>query len=800
MGNDVLSKRPAFRAALLFVAGILLAQASLVDPQVFLLVGLVTVLATLVLFFKKHYTGSSLMLHAVVVFTAASLAGVESERLESERLLPRTFQEPVSLEGVIDAQPVEKPSSVQLLVRTSGILRSSGAEGTNRTVIVFVRTKQAARFAGLLRIGSRLRVQGVIDDPPRPRNPGEFDYGRYLALIEVDGVVRVAKESDVEVLGVDESFSLDRMFQSARNALLDRIERFHSSSRGAFLKGILLAERGEIPLELKQSFVDTGTIHILAVSGLHVGIIAAIVHFIFGLLRFPRKGVVLATMLALLLYAGLTGAPPSVVRATIMAWVVLAGTFFERRGDVYNSIGFAALMILAYDPKQLLNVGFQLSFAAVLSIVALYPILEKVIQRIPERFEELKMIDPALKLFAVSLAAQLGTLPFTAYYFERVSIVAIGANLVVVPISLANVSLGFVTLLTSLISDVLASWFAILNDVLIDFLYGIVTAAANVPFAFIETAGLGTAFPLLYYLGLASLFTVHTPRVAVGWWITLLVTTNLFLYGSLFPGSKDLLTVSLLDVGQGDAILIGLPNGKKVLVDAGPQGFGYDAGERVVAPFLKRQGISSLDVVLVSHPHSDHIGGIQYLLERFQVGTLVESDSSNASRMHRELRSSAMSRTVAMALAGAGATLDLDSTCRIYVLHPVMPYDREGNLNNHSLVLKIVYGRTSMLLTGDAEVEAEEKILARYGPFLDSDVLKAGHHGSITSSGEEFVSGVTPVSVLVSVGKNNKFKHPSPLVMERYRSKGVEVLRTDLEGAIVLESNGERFERVHWRN
>ncbi|MBI3110402.1 MAG: DNA internalization-related competence protein ComEC/Rec2 [Ignavibacteriales bacterium] len=800
MGNNILSKRPALRVALLFVAGILLAQASLVDPQVFLLLGFVTVLATLVLFFKKYSTASSLTLHAVVVFTAASLTGVESERSESERLLPRTFQEPVRLEGVINAQPVQKPSSVQLLVRTRGMVRSSGAEGSGRTVIVFVRTKQPARFAGLLRIGSRLRVQGVIDDPPRPRNPGEFDYGRYLALNEVDGVVRVAKESDVEVLGVDESFSLSRMFQSTRNALLERIELFHSSSRGAFLKGILLAERGEIPLELKQSFVDTGTIHILAVSGLHVGVIAAIVHFIFGLLRFPRKGVVLATMLALLLYAGLTGAPPSVVRATIMAWVVLAGTFFERRGDVYNSIGFAALLILAYDPKQLLNVGFQLSFAAVLSIVALYPILERIIQRIPERFEELKIIDPALKLFAVSLAAQLGTLPFTAYYFERVSIVALVANLVVVPISLANVSLGFVTLLTSLISQVLASWFAIVNDVLIDFLYGIVTAAANVPYAFLETAGLGTAFPLLYYLGLGSLFMLHLPRVAVGWWITLLVTANAFLYGSLFSGSKIVLTASLLDVGQGDAILISLPNGKKVLVDAGPQGFGYDAGERIVAPFLKRQGVSSLDVVLVSHPHSDHLGGIRYLLEHFQVGTLVEADSSNASRMHGELRSSAVGRKVTMSFAGAGATLDLDSTCRIYVLHPVMLYDREGNLNNHSLVLKIVYGRTSMLLTGDAEVEAEGKILARYGPFLDSDVLKAGHHGSVTSSSEEFINGVSPASVLVSVGKNNKFKHPSPLVMERYRSKGVEVLRTDLEGAIVLESNGERFERAHWRN
>jgi competence protein ComEC len=800
MGKEVLSNRPALRVALLFVGGILLAQALPMGPLFFLLPGLAAILVSLILFFTNHSTSLSLTLHAAVGLAAASLFSVDADRSELKRLLPHSFQEPVTVEGVIDARPIQKPVSVQLVVQTSGIVRDSGNDPTARTVIVFVKTKEQGALAKRLSIGSRLRIKGVIDEPPHPRNPGEFDYGRYLALNEIDGVIRVANESDVEVIGMEQSFSPGRIFQSTRNALLERIELFHTSFRGAFLKGVLLADRGEIPLELKQSFVDTGTIHVLAVSGLHVGIIAAIVHFLFGLFRIPRKAVVLATMVTLFLYAALTGAPPSVVRATIMAWVILAGTLFERRGDVYNSIGFAALLILAYDPKQLFNVGFQLSFSAVLSIVALYPILEKGIQRIPERFEELKIIDPALKLFAVSLAAQLGTLPFTAYYFERVSIVALGANLVVVPIVLANVSLGFITLLTSLVSHWLASCYSIVNDVLMDFLHGIVIAAANVPFAFFETAGVGTAFPVLYYLGLGSLMSLRGPKIAVAWWMTLLVVANVFLYTSIFSSPGNTLTASVLDVGQGDAVLIGLPNGKKVLVDAGPQSFNADAGERVVAPFLRRQGITSLDAVLISHPHSDHLGGIQYLLEHFQVGTLVEADSSVASLMHRDVRTSALKRGVALSTVGVGAILDLDSTCRMYVLHPSMTSDRERNLNNHSLILRIVYGRTSLLLTGDAEVEAEEKVLARYGVFLDSDILKAGHHGSSTSSSEELIDAVTPASVLVSVGKNNKFKHPSPRVMERYRLKGVEVLRTDLEGALVLESNGERFERKHWRH
>lgn len=800
MESEIMSGRPAFRVALLFVAGILLAGILPLSVYFFLVPGLIVLLASVILHLRNHLSASSIFLHAAVILTAATLSGIDADQSKLRRLMPLADQEPVTVEGVIDAEPVSKPSSIQLVLRTGSIIRPTGPDHTARRVLTLVRAKKPKDGADSLRVGSLLRLNGVIEEPPRPRNPGEFDYGRYLSLHEIDGVVRVSRQSDLALLGIDEAFSTGRIFHSARQALLDRIERYHTGERGAFLKGILLADRGEIPLDLKQSFVDTGTIHVLAVSGLHVGIIAAIVHVIFGLLRIPRKIVVFATMVTLLFYAGLTGAPPSVVRATIMAWVILAGTLLERKGDIYNSIGFAALLILVYDPKQLFNVGFQLSFSAVLSIVALYPILERWIQRIPERFEELKMIDPALKLFAVSLAAQLGTLPFTAYYFERVSIVALAANLVVVPMVLANVTLGFITLLSSTLSDWLASCYSVVNDVLIDFLYGIVKAAANVPFAFFETAGLGMAFPILYYCGLGTVFVPRSLRVRGVLVVLFLSVGNILLFTSLFSESRNVLSATVLDVGQGDAVLINLPNGKNILVDGGPQTFTADAGERVVGPYLRRRGITSLDAVIISHPHSDHLGGIQYLLEHFQVGTLVEADTAVASRMHSELRSTALRKGIPVSMAGAGTILDFDPACRLYVLHPRMSSDRENNLNNHSLVVRIVYGKTSLLLTGDAELEAEGNLVARYKPFLDSDILKAGHHGSITSSGVSLIEAVSPRWVLVSVGKNNKFRHPSPVVMERFREKGIKVLRTDQEGALIVESDGEGFQRIDWRN
>jgi competence protein ComEC len=794
------SSRPAFYASIALSGGILLQDRLSLDLM--FLLGLSAGLFVLALFLR--WRGKSdfvnYALYAGVLCVGALSYGVEVRTASMRAVLPRGSEEPVQLEGIVDAEPIPKTAAVQFLLTTSKFVQQGRTIDEPRRMMMLVRTRNPDSLASSIEMGIHLRATGLLEPPPRPRNPGDFDYGRYLRLNDVDGVVRVSHANELQVLEVDDDVGLAQLLRRTRSALLAMIDRYHSDREASFLKGVLLAERGEIPLEVKQSFVDTGTIHILAVSGLNVGIVAVVLHVALGLLRLQRRWVTIATIISLLFYMELTGAPASVVRATIMALVVLTGTLFERKADIYNSLGVAAILMLVIDPRQLLDVGFQLSFAAVVSIVALYPILENFLRRLFDRFKQITFVDWFLKLFAVSLAAQMGTLPFTAFYFERVSLIALLANLFVVPISTANISLGMMTLVFSFVSDWIASCYAILNEHLTAFLLNLVAVAAKVPYAFFETAGLNGSFPLVYYAGVVALFGLHGPRGFFRSASIVLLTANALLYASLFEPIQRGLKVTAIDVGQGDAIFVRFPNGKNMLIDAGPKGIGYDAGERIVGPFLRRQGIKKLDAVVLSHAQSDHIGGIQYLLEHFEVGTLVEADTAASSTMYRDVITAASKAGVPRRIVGLGSILELDTTSRVYVLHPLMPSDRSRNLNNTSIAMKVVYGHTSMILVGDAEREAEDAMRRRYGNFLNAHLLKVGHHGGATSSTSEFVDCVAPRFAIISVGKNNKFKHPSPEVLQRLRARKVEYYRTDEEGAIIFFADGSSLHRVDWRN
>ncbi|MBM4159479.1 MAG: DNA internalization-related competence protein ComEC/Rec2 [Ignavibacteria bacterium] len=795
-----LSRRPAVRLALLYIAGILAANQLALPLWIsYAIVFFLAILTTLGWLRSPRSLLVALGFHAIVLVCGFHLAALQSHKVQEEILMPRGTDESVRIAGVVESQPIEKQTRTELLVRSTTITRYDTTFRLARRVLVVVRKAARQAMPRDLTVGANLSVSGTLEHLPGPRNPGEFNYGRYLALNGVQGLVIVRDTAGITLADGPGSMSVQTIFGRAQKEIYGTLDRFHPPEEASFLKGIVFGYRADISLDIKQSFVDTGTIHILAVSGSNVLVVALIMYSLASLLRLPRRWVTAVTILGLLFYMVITGLSPSVIRATIMAAAILIGTLFERRIDVYNSLAAAALVMLLWDPLYLLDVGFQLSFAAVLSIVYFYPKLESLIHKIPERFEEIKGVDYVLKLFAVSLAAQLGTLPFTAYYFGRISLVGILANLVVVPISGINVLLGFTTLASSFVSTWVAQTYAALNGALVSFLLGFVSAAAKAPLAYIQMETISASAPVFYYLCIGAVFNIHNRRALGKFVIALLVVLNAVLYADLVKPRQPALTLTVIDVGQGDALLLEFPGGKRVLIDAGPRTFNYDAGERIVAPFLRRKGIGTLDALVVSHAHSDHIGGALYLLENFHVARLIEPNASGSSALYREMSEVARRRGVAVHRMSAGDTLAIDPATRVYVLHPRSVAESSRNLNNTSLVLKVLYGRTSLLLPGDAETDVEEKVVQRYGPLVPSTILKAGHHGSNTSSGEQFLQQVRPVLALVSVGRNNKFGHPSAQVLERYRSLGIQVERTDLVGALVLGSDGENVRMMDWR-
>ncbi|MBI4418040.1 MAG: DNA internalization-related competence protein ComEC/Rec2, partial [Ignavibacteriales bacterium] len=660
-------------------------------------------LAALVLAIKSPGSAvGSVFLHFSVLLLAATWTSVRESELAPGSFASGSSDSPMYFRAILEEAPAKQGTSLRLVVVCDSIL--IGGQWKEGARFLATMPWKRAKFAQLLMAGQSVELWGTLAGFPRPRNPGEFDYGRYLKLKDIRGIVRI---DSLERFPSPAGGTARSWFAAVRSQLGSVLEKHHGPVQAGFLRGVVFGDRKDISPELKESFMNTGTIHILAVSGSNVALIALMLYLVLGLFRLSKRWVVALTLVGLLMYMMITGAESSIVRATIMGCVIVVGTAMERRTDIFNSISVAAMVVLLIDPLQVFDVGFQLSFAAVLSIVLLYPRLEALIHAIPESFEEFKILEPVWKVFAVSAAAQLGTLPFTAYYFERVSLVAFAANIIVVPLVGLNLILASMTIAVDALSGWLAAVYAGLNEFLVDVLLGFVRFAADVPGATVETYGFGFLAAFLYYTVLFVAFsTAHPRRVKVGAGVCGALLCIMIFRDAI--GHNTNLRLTMLDVGQGDALLVEFPNRTRMLVDAGPKTFGNDAGDRIVVPFLARHGIERLDGVVLSHAHGDHIGGLAAVMEAVEVGVIYEPDTMIASALHRRLREIADQRRIPIVRAAAGANISPDYRVRVYAVHPPPGHSSVVDLNNGSLVVKLVYGRTTALLTGDAELEAEE--------------------------------------------------------------------------------------------
>jgi competence protein ComEC len=795
----MLQRRPALRFALLFAAGILFASWTALPASWILMLSASLLILCLALELSKKFFASSIVLQCCIIALGVLLQTLQRLDFQVRKLEPQFANEPVVLYGTVESEPARQNLKMNCVVASDSIVEPRAVERGSRRIMVLLYLKDGEGSTEVPSLGKKVRIEGILNPFPFQRNPGEFDYAKYLALSDIEGIVTVKGVHGIREAGLEDMRSLPAYVCSAQRALYRIFDSLHAPRHASFLKGIIFGYRGEIPSDVKQSFMDTGTIHILAVSGSNVAFVAFVLFSIFGFLRLSRRITGGLTIVGLVAYMLITGSSPSVIRATIMAIVILFGTMLERKADIYNSISVAALLLLIWDANNLFDVGFQLSFAAVVSIVYFYPRLELLIKRIPERFEEIKGIDAVLKLFAVSVAAQLGTAPFIAYYFGRVSIVSFLANILVVPMSGLSTFIGAAELGFSPLSHGIAQLYAAANDFLVWFLLGFVKQAASVPFAYIETWNVSPAAAIAYYVVVLGVFNLRRPHILAWMTILLLALGNGLLYTEIWSAAHPRLIATAVDVGQGDAILLEFPNARRILIDAGPSSQRFNAGEQTVVPFLKRKGITKLDCLVITHPHSDHIGGAGAVLRSTKVDTVFVTSQSVADGLTRHVLELARMNGVQVKTLGRGNQIQIDSGARLYVLSPDLDKAKMDNWNNTSLVLKVVYGESSILLVGDAEFPVEQTMIARYGRFLACDALKAGHHGSASSTGEDFINTVRPRTAVISVGTHNAFGHPSPRTLKMLARHSIEVLRTDKSGAIVLESDGRRWERREWR-
>lgn len=544
-----------------------------------------------------------------------------------------------------------------------------------------------------------------------------------------------------------------------------------------------------LPEETKNTYRKAGLIHLLVVSGTQVSILIGVCLNLTRAAGLPQWLCIAVTSFFNLMLVVVTGAGASILRAAIMGQITLIGLLFERKKEFYTSLALSALILLIVDPATLFDIGFQLSFAATWALVYIAPVLEK---KMPQ-------------LLAISLAPIMATSPIIAFYFSQLSFIAIISNLLVLPWVEFLVILGFSTTLLGFIFLPLAQIFGNTIWVMLSILEKIANAVAALPFACFYIYAPSLLLIGGYYTVLIALvevlkkegriFTKKKIAFVLILFLTIFVWDRVFTAPTL--GGQEM-TVTFLDVGQGDSILIEPPGGKKILIDGGgvdritdKQNDDDPVGEKVVVPFLHRKGINRLDLVILTHPHADHLGGLNKVLEEIKVDQVLDSGQVYNSQAYQRFRELVRANGIRYSIAQAGQVLNFGDNLKGYIFNPILPL--LGNTNSDSIVMRLVYGDISFLFTGDMEGNGEERILQSSVISLQSTILKIGHHGSRTSTSDEFLRAVKPKLAVISVGKRNRYRHPHAPTLQKLNEFGIKVCRTDENGAVVVKTDGRSF-------
>lgn len=700
-----------------------------------------------------------------------------------------------------------------------------------------------------LHAGDEVSIVTQAKPPQVFRDEGAFDRRAYLATQGVDLVATLRSPELIRRVSAA-PLSVGNLLARGRSRLRDEVDTLFGAQPevAAVLRAMLLGDRSFVERDEALDFQKTGVFHVLVVAGLHVGALAFFLYWIGRKLRLSRAATIVFTLTALFAYVAVIEQRPPVLRAALMATIVVIGSLFYRKLDVLNSAAIAALILLVAHPLALRDSSFQLTFLAIGCIAGLAaPWLEKNVQpyakglrgwrdvtrdaahepkaaqfridlrnasrwlsgRLPHQVAQpventlaagLGFSLRAWELMVLTLALQIGMLPLMARDFHRVTLSAPFANLAAVPLTGIVVPLGFLTLASGLFFPALAKILAAALQYSTLALLQIVHWFANWPKWSYRIPGPHPWLVVAFFVLALSLATIlriahrWRERTAASLTVALFACALLIASAPFSPAwSAGKMEVSVLDVGQGDSIFVVSPGGKTLLIDgggafggfAGQNNRGIDPGEEAVSPYLWSRGFQKIDVVALTHAHQDHLGGLKAILENFQVGQLWIGREISSAALAR-IEQLATRRKIPLAHETRAKTFAWDSMQGRFFWPDASPAaPAAAPKNDDSLVLKLQFEDRSVLLPGDAEKEAEREILSKEEKDdLRAQVLKIGHHGSKNSTTAEFLAAVKPHLAVISVGEDNPYGHPSAELLERLANAGVRVLRTDRDGAV----------------
>jgi competence protein ComEC len=654
--------------------------------------------------------------------------------------------------GSVISEPKIAPSGfATFLLKLESIELEGGTQSTH--AVWQVRWKSAPEF------GDELRLFGTAEPIPPPRNPGEFDMRSFLARRDVRRMLFVRYPENGTLIRHGGGNPIMRAAQTSRswmqNALCRGLEDAPEVQN--FLNGIVLGLRHQTPEDIEERFQQTGTLHLFAVAGLHVGIVATLLWLLATVARLSRKSAAALIIPLLLFYAAVTGLHISSVRAAVMSSILLGGLFFDRKVFVFNSLAAAAFFLLCWNTNELFSTGFQLSFAVVGAIVLLTdpisgflhrwsapdPFLPASLVRGPRRWLHTSF-DWLCRGSSVSLAAWAGSLPLILWYFHLVTPISLFANLVVVPIAFFVLAIALLSFLSTPLLPWLAVVFNNANWALATLVIGIVHFFAQIP---------GGHF----YVG-----PLHWPK-------------------------KLLAQITVLDLGAGAAVHLG----------TGDENWLFDCGsersyQQVVREYLHWAGVNRLDGLLLTHGDGLHLGGVAQLLDDFPRVRVLDNPTPDRSTIHRRLQHLFRERGINPTALAAGDSVRLSREVAAHVLFPPRGFS-SPIADDQAYVIRVLVGpAASILFMSDSGIKTEQALLAQHSHFRSDIVIKGQHHSGVSGS-EAFLDAVQPRLIIASSRDFPDHERISDAWAEDLLKRGIKLFRQDQTGAVTL-----RFGRGGW--
>lgn len=637
----------------------------------------------------------------------------------------------------------------------------------NKKFIVYINKKNKK----LLEYGDLIEIKGEYYAPEVARNYKGFDYSQYLKTLNIYGTIKVEES---KIINKNQLSPILISINNIKEKMIDNANRNMPKRTANLLLGILIGERDNIQEDIIESFRTANLSHILAVSGAHTSYIILGITYLISKSKTPKRIGYIITIINLLIFIIITGASYSVVRACIMAIVVIGAKICYRKENFFTSICISLIIILIQNPFAINDIGLKLSFMGTAGIV----IFNKSITNF---FIKLKIKQKIAEALSVTFSAQLMIMPITILNFNTISLTFFISNILASPLLGIIIIFGFISIFISSILNPISKILFLILHIFLELLILVSKVTEKIPGSSILVKTPNILFAIVYYIlilffnyffvikqnptrrfhkKIIKIITIKNIKnafkvIAVVFLIMLLLTKIVRII-------NPTLKIYFIDVGQGDSTLIVTPKNKKILIDGG------EGKTNVLFQYLLDRRINKIDYIIISHFDSDHCNGLIEIIEKMRVENIVMSKQSKESEEYKKILEIIKQKNIKVSSVKAEDKIIIEKNLYTKILNPAEKFEFQ-DLNNNAIVAKLVYKNFSMLFTGDIE-KAEENLAKKYKNELKSTILKVAHHGSKTSTSEEFLKYVEPQIALIGVGENNKFGHPNQITIEKLKN------------------------------